>query len=144
MSVKKQPLIWLITDKLKKASKENLENIPDIGEVVAKSIYNWFNSKQNQKFIDNLLKAGVKILPPRKIGKKLEGLTFVLTGSLESMSRSEAEKKIRMQGGHPSGSISKQTDYLIVGENPGSKLAEAKKLGVKMIKEKEFLELLSR
>ncbi len=134
-------------DKLRKASKENLEDIPDIGEVVAESIYRWFNSKQNRKFINNLLRAGINILPPKHPpagGRKLEGITFVLTGFLESMARLEAEKEIRMLGGHPSSSISRQTDYLVAGENPGSKLEQAKKLGVKTIKEKEFLEMLGQ
>jgi DNA ligase (NAD+) len=129
-------------DKLKKASKEELERIPNIGGKVSESIYNWFQSKKNQKFIEGLIKVGVKILPPEKVGKKLEGKTFVLTGSLETMTRSEAEKKIRMLGGHPSSSISKNTDYLVIGESPGSKVDQAKKLGVKIINEKEFLGMI--
>jgi len=84
----------------------------------------------------------VEILPPPKIGKKLEGKTFVLTGSLRSMTRAEAEKLIRLLGGHSLNSISKQTDYLVAGESPGSKLGQAKKLGVRVIYEKEFLDLL--
>jgi len=134
-------------DKLKRASKEDLEKIPDIGGVVAESIHRWFNSKQNRKFINNLLKVGVKIIPPKAPpagGGKLKGTTFVLTGSLESMSRSEAEKEIITLGGRPASSVSPKTDYLVVGENPGSKLEEAKKLGVKTIKEKEFLKILGR
>jgi len=129
-------------DKLRKATREELENIPDIGPQVSGSIYNWFRSKRNQKLIKDLIKVGIKILPPEKIGKKLQGLTFVLTGSLESMTRSEAQKKIRMLGGHPSNSVSKQTDYLVVGKEPGTKLEKAKKLGIKTIGEKEFLKIL--
>ncbi len=127
---------------LKKASKGELEAIPDIGEVVAESIYKWFQSKQNQKLVDDLLKAGVEIQPPPKIGKKLKGKTFVLTGTLESMTRAEAQKKIRMLGGNPSSSVSQNTDYLVVGKEPGSKLEQAKKLGVKVIGEKEFLKMM--
>ena len=131
-------------DKLKKSSREELEKIPDIGGKVSESIYNWFQQKRNQKLIDDLIKVGVKILPPEIVGKKLQGLTFVITGALESMSRTEAEKKIRLQGGHPTSSVSKQTDYLIVGEEPGvTKLEKAKELGVKTINEKEFLNLLT-
>ena len=129
-------------EKLEKASKEELEKIPDVGSKVSESIYNWFKSQQNRKFVNDLIKDGVEILPPPKIGKKLKGKTFVLTGSLESMTRSEAEKKIRLFGGHPLNSISKQTDYLVTGENPGSKLDEAKKLGVKIIDEKGFLQMI--
>ncbi|MCD6550228.1 NAD-dependent DNA ligase LigA [bacterium] len=129
-------------DNLKKATKEELEKIPDIGPEVAESIYNFFSSKRNLKLIDNLLKAGVEIIPPPKIGKKLKGKTFVLTGTLSSFTRAEAEKKIRLLGGHPSSSVSKQTDFLVVGKNPGSKLKKAKELGVKIIDENEFLKLI--
>lgn len=129
-------------EKLKKASLEELERIPDIGPEVSKSIYNWFREKRNKKLIEELLKAGIKILPPPKIGKRLKGKVFVLTGTLSSMTRSEAEKRIRLLGGHPSSSVSKNTDYVVVGENPGSKLEKAKKLGVKIISEKEFLEMI--
>ena len=126
-------------DKFKKVSKEELQIIPDVGEVVAKSIYNWFQFKQHRKLIKDLLRAGVEILPPEKLGKKLAKQNFVITGTLKTMTRAEAQKKIRLLGGHPSSSVSQNTDYLVVGENPSSKLAKAKKLGVKIIGEKEFL-----
>ena len=129
-------------NELKKSSKEYLERIPDIGKVVAKSIYSWFQSKINQKLADDLLEAGVKITAQPKIGKSLAGKTFVLTGSLESLSRNEAHKKIRMLGGSPSSSISKETDYLVAGNEPGLKLDKADKLGVKVIGENEFLTML--
>ena len=95
--------------------------------------------------IKDLLKAGVKILPsenPPADGGKLRGKIFVLTGVLETLTRSEAEKKVRLLGGHPSSSISKQTDYLVAGKEPGTKLEKAKELGVKIIKEKEFLKMI--
>lgn len=129
-------------DKLKEAAKEELEKIPDIGPEVSESIYLFFQQKRNQELIEDLLKVGVKILPPEKVGKKLAGKIFVITGTLSTISREEAERKIRMAGGHPSSSISKQTDYLVVGKEPGTKLEEAKKLGVKTVSEKEFLKLL--
>jgi len=130
-------------DKLKKTSREELEKIPDVGGKVSESIYNWFQQKGNQKLIEDLIKAGVKNLPPEKIGKKLAGKTFVLTGILETLTRSEAERKIRMLGGHSASSVSKQTDYLVVGKEPGAaKLEKAKELGVKTISEKEFLTIL--
>jgi len=129
-------------EKIEKTSKEELEKIPDVGYKVSESIYSWFQKKQNREFIDDFIKAGVEILSPPKIGKKLRGKTFILTGSLELMTRSEAEKKIRLLGGHPLNSISKQTDYLVVGGNPGSKLDQAKKLGLKVIYEKEFLKMI--
>jgi DNA ligase (NAD+) len=130
---------------LQKATKEELESIPDVGGKVSESIRGWFSSKNSQKFINDLLDAGVEIIPPQNPaadGQKLKGETFVLTGSLKSMTRGEAKKKIRMLGGDPSSSVSRETDYLVVGENPGSKLGQAEKLGVKRIGEKEFLEML--
>jgi len=127
---------------LKKASKEEIEALPDIGPEVSKSIYNWFQSPKNLRLIDELFGVGIKISPLERFGKKLAGKTFILTGAFKSMTRSEAERKIRLLGGHPSSSISRQTDFLVVGENPGSKLEKAKKLGVKIIGEKEFLEII--
>jgi len=129
-------------DKLKKASKEKLESVPDIGTEVSKSIYKWFQSKDNLKLINNLLEAGVKIRSPESFGQKLTGKTFVLTGSLDSLTRSEAKRKIRLSGGNPASSVSKETDFLVIGDKPGSKLEEAKKLGIKIIKESEFLKLI--
>jgi len=129
-------------DKFKKASREELEKIPDIGERVSESIYNWFQNKRNQQLIEDFLKVGVKILPPEEIGKKLQGLIFIITGTLETMSRTEAENKIRLQGGHPASSLSKQTDFLVAGREPGSKLEKARGLGIKIIREKEFLGML--
>jgi len=129
-------------EKIEKTSREELENIPDVGSRVSESIYSWFQRKQNRELIDDFIKAGVEILSSPKIGKKLREKTFILTGSLETMTRSEAEKLIRLLGGHPLNSISKLTDYLVVGVNPGSKLDQAQKLGVKVIYEKEFLKMI--
>jgi len=120
-------------------SLEKLEQIPDIGPVVAKTIYKWFRDKRNLKLIDDLIKAGIEILPPEKVGKKLAGLTFVVTGILESMTRDEAKTKIRELGGEVSETVSLKTNYVVAGREPGSKLAKAKKLGVKTLSEKEFL-----
>lgn len=128
--------------KLEDASREELEKIPDIGPNVAQSIYDWFQNKTNLKLIKNLKRAGIKIIPPQAVSKELEGKTFVFTGSLKTMTRSEAKKKVRLAGGDPSSSVSKNTDYVVIGRNPGSKLDQAKKLGVKTIDEKEFLKIL--
>jgi len=130
-------------DKLRKAPKEELEKIPDVGPEVSESIYNWFQQKRNQKLIEDLIAVDrIEILPPEKIGRKLQGLTFVLTGSLEMMTREEAKNKILLLGGEVSESVSEKTDYVIVGKEPGSKFQIAKQLGVKTINEKEFLEML--
>jgi DNA ligase (NAD+) len=118
-----------------------LSQIEGIGEVVAQSIYGWFREKQNVKLLKKLASFDVGY-EKVKIENKLAGLTFVITGSLESMSREEAEEKIRLLGGQASNSVSKETDYLVLGKNPGSKLAKAKKLGIKIIAEKELLNML--
>ena len=95
--------------------------------------------------IDDLIGAGVKILPPENLPAnkgKLGGKTIVITGVLSSITRMEAHKKIRLSGGDPSTSVSKKTDFLVVGANPSSKLEKARKLGVKTINEETFLRLL--
>lgn len=130
-------------EKLTKASFEELEKIRDIGSVVAKSIYDWFHERRNLKFLEKLKKAGIEIISEKKAKyQPLKGKIFVLTGSLEKMPRKEAKEKIRSLGGKISESVSKKTDYVIVGKKPGSKYEKAKEWGIKMIEEKEFLEIL--
>jgi len=120
-----------------------LEKIRDIGPIVAKSICDFFNKKENLELIEELKKEGVVIKETtKKIPGKFKGLKFVLTGKLSLMSRQEAKEKIRKLGGDVSSSISKNIDYLVIGEEPGSKLKKANNLGVKVIKEKGFLKLL--
>ncbi len=131
--------------KLEEAVKQDLQSLSDIGVEVSKSIYAWFNSKKNARMVDDLLKVGVKILPPENPpagGGKLSGKTFVITGALDSITRVEAHKRIRLAGGNPLTSVSKKTDYLVVGENPSLKLQRAQKLGIKTINEEAFLRML--
>lgn len=126
--------------KFRKAGHGELEKIEGIGSVVAKSIADWLDEKQNQKLIDDLLEAGVRVetvhVPQHR---PLAGKSIVLTGQLESMSRDEAKSAIRRLGGSVSSSVSKNTDFVVVGSEPGTKYDKAKKLGVKIIHEKEFL-----
>ena len=131
-------------DKLLKASLEEIDALSDVGPVVAKSIYLWFKDKHNQKMVQDLLAAGLKIekLPVRQTSGKLNSQKIVVTGTLESLSREEAKAKIRAAGGDWANTVSKNTDYVVVGENPGSKSEKAKELGVKIINEEEFLKLL--
>ncbi|MBN2093788.1 MAG: NAD-dependent DNA ligase LigA [Candidatus Zambryskibacteria bacterium] len=129
---------------LQKATKEKLEEINEIGPIVARSIVDWFADKENQKILNKLLKH-IKIISDSKLqvlSSKFSNKTFVLTGTLSKMTRDEAKEKIRSLGGDVSSSVSKETDYLIVGENPGSKYDQAQELGVKIIDEKEFQNLL--
>jgi DNA ligase (NAD+) len=133
-------------EKMKKASFEEIDSIPNIGGAVAKSIYDHFRQSENLKFIDKLLKNGVEIVISKSqiANGKLQGKIFVVTGTLEALSRDEAKKKIRDLGGKVAESVSKNTDYVVVGENPGSKAEKAKELGVKILSEKEFRALLGK
>lgn len=131
-------------DNLGKASRDDLSNIPDIGPVVAESIYEWFGKSYNKKLISKFKRAGVRVISekPSKHSKKLAGRTFVLTGSMESMTRDEAKEKVREYGGDVSSIVSRNIDYVVAGSEPGSKYNRAQKLGVKIIDEKEFVRML--
>ncbi|MFA6274122.1 MAG: NAD-dependent DNA ligase LigA [Candidatus Paceibacterota bacterium] len=130
-------------EKLKKASLEEINEIENIGPAVTKSVYDFFQDKNNLTFIEKLLKNGVVIeKEKKKENGKFMGMIFVLTGTLSSMSRELAKEKIIKLGGKVSGSVSKNTSYVLVGENPGSKLTDAQKLGVKIIDEKQFMNML--
>jgi len=130
-------------EKLKKASLEELQKITDIGPVVAKSIYNYFREKRNLEFLEKLEKVGIQIGQEKKAKHQpFKGKIFVLTGALETMTREEAKEKIRLLGGEISETVSKKTNYVIIGKEPGSKYEKAKELGVKTISEKEFLKII--
>ncbi len=128
-------------EKIKKASREKLEEVPDIGPEVAGSIKKWFSKKENINFLKKLEKKGVVVEEFEGEGP-LAGKIFVFTGGLESLSREEAKKKVRSLGGVVSSSVSRDVDYLVVGENPGSKLDKAQKIGIEVLKEESFLKLL--
>ncbi|MEI7498755.1 MAG: NAD-dependent DNA ligase LigA [Candidatus Falkowbacteria bacterium] len=127
-------------------SLEELQELPDIGPVVAKSIYDWFHDKHNLVLLQKLTKNGVLvILPPANPTPSqslFSGKTVVLTGTLAGLTRDEAKAKIREMGGDISGSVSAKTDFVIAGGAAGSKLDKAKSLGVKIFSEEEFLQLL--
>ncbi len=132
-------------DKIRKAGIEEFKAIPEIGPVVSKSVSEWFKEEYNRKFIQKLLKH-VKIEKFKTVGKissKISGKKFVITGTLDSLEREEAKAKIRELGGHVSESVSEETDYLIAGREPGSKLEKAKELDVKILSEEEFKKLIS-
>jgi DNA ligase (NAD+) len=129
-------------EKIKNLSLDNLEDTRDIGPIVAKSAYNWFHDKHNLKFLDSLFAKGITIEKEEKTGTKLKNKTFVLTGTLMSMSREEAKQRIQALGGDVLSAVSKNLDYLLVGENPGSKFDKAKELGVLIIDEAEFLRII--
>lgn len=130
-------------ENIENASEEDLLKIEGIGPIVSKSIFDFFRNKENLRVIKNLLKE-IKIIESekKKAERKLEGKTFVLTGTLQNMSRDDAKAKIRELGGDVSGSVSKETDYLVAGEATGSKYEKAVELGIKIISEGDFLEMI--
>ena len=132
-------------NKITSSGIEELEAIDEIGPVMAESIYNFFRTKGNREVIEKLKKAGVNTGSRLKTqgSRRLDGKTFVVTGTLESFSRQEAEELIRTLGGNASSSVGKKTDFLVAGKNPGSKLEKAKRLGVKIISEGEFKKIIS-
>ncbi len=131
-------------EKMAKATKEELTEINEIGPVMAESIYTFFRNKENLKILKKLEDAGIRMSAPRgkEASGKLAGKTIVVTGSLKSLTRPEAQALVRRSGANPSSSVSKNTDFLVVGEEPGSKLTKAKALGVKTITEDEFKKMV--
>jgi DNA ligase (NAD+) len=133
-------------DALLHADEAALLEVPDVGPVVAESIQRFFAEPHNIAVIDALREAGVRWDEHggrgSGAGGSLAGKTFVLTGTLPNLSRDEARERIEASGGKVSGSVSKKTDYVVAGAEPGSKLAKAEALGVKVIDENEFLKLV--
>lgn len=130
---------------LQKVSKEELEQIEGIGEKMAESIVRYFNNEQNQKILKRLIEAGVKTRleeSEEQQNQALQGLTFVLTGTLPHLKREEAKALIEKYGGKVSSSVSRKTSYVLAGEEPGSKLQKAKELGVPIIDEATFLQMI--
>jgi len=128
----------------RRLAKTDLAQVPDIGPKVAQSIYQWFRDRRNLAWLEKLAEAGVtlEIAQPKPGQLKLKDKIFVLTGTLASMSREEAKERIRALGGEVSESVSQKTDFLVVGAKPGSKLEKGRRLGVPILKEKEFLAMI--
>jgi DNA ligase (NAD+) len=135
-------------DELAEASEEKLAEIHDIGAVVAAAIAEWFREPENRELIKRLRQAGVnterktKKTAPSAAERKFEGKQFVLTGKLARFTRDEAKQMIEDRGGRVTGSVTKKTDYVVVGEDPGSKLDRARELGISVLDEKGLIELL--
>ena len=132
-------------DNLLEAKFEDLSTIDDIGPVMANSIIKFFGQEQTKDLIAKLKEAGVNTtsLEEGVIDNRFEGKTFVLTGSLEKFTRGEASDIIEKFGGKVSGSVSKKTDYVLAGEEAGSKLTKAQSLGITIITEEQFEEMVS-
>ena len=131
-------------DALMHANVEELKEVPDVGEVTAISISEWFLQKQSQNMIEKLRTAGVNFASTRVLtDTRFAGMTFVLTGALTKFTREEATEKIELFGGKASGSVSKKTTYVVVGENAGSKERKARELGIPILSEDDFLDMLN-
>ena len=128
---------------IRNANQEELAGIRDIGEIVAISIVSFFSDSVNNKIIEDLLNAGLVLTEGQKVlGGKFNGLTFVLTGTLPTLSRLQAQKLIEENGGQTSSSVSKNTSIVLAGESAGSKLDKAQALGIKIIDEAEFFNMI--
>jgi DNA ligase (NAD+) len=130
-------------ERLRAANREELQKVSGIGPRMSEAIYEFLRDKRNQHAIAALLEAGVEIIERKKPKKQpLSGKTFVFTGSLDRFSRSEAQKLVESLGGQATSSVSGQTDYVVVGSEPGKKLDQAKSAGVETLSENQFIELL--
>jgi DNA ligase (NAD+) len=128
------------------ASQEELETTDQVGPVMAESVYRYFHDQRHQAVIKQLLDAGVRPQPPapKKAAGKLQGKTVVVTGTLKNFTRQQIEQAIRDAGGKVSSSVSKKTDFVLAGEDPGSKLEKARTLGVEVIDEEKFVKMIGR
>ena len=136
-------LHFMSLDDLRAASKDTLQQVPDIGPVVAEHLVNFFHEKHNQVILGKLLDAGIQwesIKTP--VNSIIAGKTFVLTGTLQSMSREDAKEKLEVLGAKVSGSVTSKTHYVVVGADAGSKLAKAEELGVTILNEAEFQRII--
>ncbi len=130
-------------DALMAASAEELQEIPDVGEITAISICEWFSQPQSVSMIQKLRDAGVNFESKRIVAdSRFNGMTFVLTGALSKFTREEATEKIELFGGKASGSVSRKTTYVVVGENAGSKERKARELGIPVLSEDDFLNMI--
>jgi len=130
-------------DALMRASEEELTEVPDVGAVTAASICGWFRQEQSQHLVERLRQAGVNFESKRQISdSRFAGMTFVLTGALSKFTREEATEKIELFGGKAAGSVSKRTSFVVVGENAGSKERKARELGITILSEDAFLEMI--
>ncbi len=133
-----------IIDVVSKFETDDWQKIPNIGPAAGTSIFKYFNDKNHIAFLKKLDEVGIKIIPPKITARslKLKGKTFVLTGSLQTLTREQAKDRIRELSGDISSSVSKAVDYVVAGSEPGEKYNRAKKIDVKIIDEKEFLKMI--
>ena len=130
-------------DRLMDATVGELTEVPDVGAVTAQNIVDWFAQPQSRHMLQRLREAGVNFESKREVSDtRFAGLIFVLTGALSKFTRDEATEKIELFGGKVSGSVSKKTSYVVVGENAGSKERKARELGIPILSEDDFLNMI--
>ena len=130
-------------DALMAASVEELTDVADVGQVTAENIAGWFSQPQSRHMVERLRAAGVNFESLRTVtDNRFAGKTFVLTGALSKFTREEATEKIELFGGKAAGSVSKKTSYVVVGENAGSKARKARELGIPILSEDDFLQMI--
>ena len=130
--------------KFQKASIEELEEINEVGPIVAEAIVNFWSNETNLNMVNECLKCGVSFYQKKLESQNLSGLSFVFTGTLKTIKRSEAKNYVESHGGHLSSSVSKNTDFLVAGDSSGSKLKKAQDLNIKIIDERKFLEMVDK
>jgi DNA ligase (NAD+) len=130
-------------DRLQEASVDDLRAVGGVGPIVAEEVHEYFRRPESRRLIQRLLEAGIIIRPPERREGPLSGKTFVLTGTLTSMTRGQAEERIKSLGGAIGSNVSKKTDYLVAGADPGSKLEKARRLKISILDEAAFLKVLN-
>jgi len=133
---------FLTMDRLQVATQEELREVPDVGEISALEIFQYFRNETTIQLIEKLKELGLNMVQKEIKGTVFNGVTFVVTGTFETFERKEIQEKIEQMGGKVSSSVSKKTNYVLAGEQAGSKLTKAKELGIRIIEEKEFIEML--
>ena len=130
-------------ENLQNAALDELTAVDDVGEITARNILEWMSSPQSRHLIQRLKEAGVNMTAAEQgSDRRFAGMTFVLTGALEKLTRDEAGEMIEARGGKAAGSVSKKTTYVVAGEAAGSKLRRAQELGIPVLTEDEFMEML--
>jgi DNA ligase (NAD+) len=131
-------------ERLQAASVDDLRAVGGVGPIVAEEVHEYFQRPESRRLIKRLLDAGITIKPPERVEGPLSGKTIVLTGTLSSLTRGQAEERIKSLGGTVGSSVTKKTDYLVVGADPGSKLEKAQRLKVPVLDEGAFLDLIDQ
>jgi DNA ligase (NAD+) len=130
-------------EKIRPATREDFNAIPQVGEVVSQALTDWFSDEKNIAGLNDLLEQiEVEKMKAQNKPGKLAGQTFVLTGTMEKYSREEAKKIIKSLGGEVASTVSLKTTFVVAGENPGSKATESKRLGIKILDEEDFVNLI--